>query len=592
MTSLDSKLKKTINLVWFGILFSVFYWCLESVRDVIVFDSENIFNRIFTPDRISFWMRMLVVCILILFSAVAQSHREHIESKKHKISRPVKMSSMIVVAVGFAGLYWVLESVRDAFIYNKGSFIEQVFTPDPLGVWMRLLAVCIISLLGIYAQNLINERQKTEEQLRQSQEKLEKLITERTEKLSKSNYLLKKLKKEMVERNRVEKENEKIQEQLFQVQKMEAIGRLTGGVAHDFNNLITAILGCASLAISNIRPQDIVYDDLKDIEYMATRAADLTRQLLLFSRKLPMQFSTNQLNEIVQQLHKMLRNMIQENIEIHEDLEDHLYTIYADRGTIEQLIVNIMVNAQDAMPAGGKIIIRTENIDFDKSNYHMIPNARVGKFVCLTIEDTGIGMDKETLAHVFDPFFTTKNVGEGTGLGLSVVYGIVEKHKGWIHIKSKPNKGTIFQVYLPTIDVKREKKVADSIPIKRYKGAGERILVIEDEKVVLDFTKRALNQYGYIVFQAENAKKAKRMFIREKGDFNLILSDVILPDKNGLELVEEFLSKKPNLPILMCSGYKSDNSKLHLNKNNSFEFLQKPYSLDLLLSKVRSAMAH
>lgn len=391
----------------------------------------------------------------------------------------------------------------------------------------------------------------------------------------------------IAERAEAERERMRMQAQLIQAQKMEAIGVLAGGIAHDFNNLLTAIIGCTDMAMMGMDASESAYMDLKEVRIAAERAADLTSQLMLFSRKKNMRFTPVDLNAVVRDLLKMLHRLIGEDIRIDTDLSSNLWAGWADQGTIGQVIMNLAVNARDAMLGGGELRIRTSNTDLkDKQCRHM-SEAYPGKFVCLSVSDSGVGMDEKTIAHAFDPFFSTKQKGKGTGLGLAVVYGIVKQHAGWIHVKSKPGFGSTFEVYIPRC-LKRAKKEGGGIRIKeQFQGGGKRILIVEDEDKVREFTACGLDRSGYVVFSAANASEAKSVFSREKGDFHLILSDIMLPDKNGIELVDEFISAKPDLRVLFSSGYSDYHTRWPMLQERGCRFLEKPYTLCDLLSTIQ-----
>jgi nitrogen-specific signal transduction histidine kinase/ActR/RegA family two-component response regulator len=384
---------------------------------------------------------------------------------------------------------------------------------------------------------------------------------------------------------RAEDEKEKIQVQLLQARKMEAIGILAGGVAHDFNNLLTAILGCVDMAIMDMDESNPALKDLKEIQASAQRAAELTKQLLLFSRKQPMRFLPINLNEIVDDLSKMLHRLIGEDIVLKTELEKALWSVRADRGTMEQVMMNLTVNAKDAMPNGGELKVTTENIVLNETQCENIPEAQAGRWVRISVSDTGIGIDRKTIRHIFEPFFSTKEVGEGTGLGLSVVYGIVKQHDGWMNVTSEAGQGSTFQVYLPVFRAKPEKndKKKNLPRIKKSQMSDTRILVVEDEERIREFTANGLNRNGYSVFCAANAHEASSIFQKEKGNFKVVLCDVVLPDKNGLELVDELLDQKPHLGVLMCSGYDGKRSQRSTIRERGFRFLEKPYTLTDLL---------
>ncbi len=389
---------------------------------------------------------------------------------------------------------------------------------------------------------------------------------------------------------KAEAEKIALEDQLLQSQKMEAVGTLAGGVAHDFNNLLTVIQGHAQLMMMDITESDPNYRELRQIVNASTRAANLTRQLLLFSRKEAMEFKPVNLNQTVGNLQKMLQRLIGEDIQIDTFLTADPWQVNADEGNLEQVIMNMTVNARDAMTQGGKVTIKTENIVLSKAESKIISESYSGRFVRLSIEDTGVGISAETIDKIFEPFYSTKEVGKGTGLGLSVVYGIVKKHNGWINVYSEPGQGTIFKIYLPAITVKDQKTEKKISGFQDLTGRGERILLIEDEEGVRNFAVAALRQNGYLTFEAENAVGALEIFKNEKGRFDLILSDVVLPDQNGFQVVGELLAIHGNIPVIMCSGYTEERIKQSIIQEKGFQFLQKPYSVSSLLEVVKEAI--
>jgi two-component system cell cycle sensor histidine kinase/response regulator CckA len=392
---------------------------------------------------------------------------------------------------------------------------------------------------------------------------------------------------DVTERLRAEKEKERIENQLLQIQKLEAIGTLTGGVAHDFNNLLTAIQGCADMAILRCRPGDPIYRDLREIQMAGNRAADLTRQLLLFSSKHPTRVVPIDLNQTIGDLLKMLHRLIGEDIGISTVLHPDLWTVKGDKGTLEQVIMNLTVNARDALSGGGRIAIKTENAEMDEQYAEAIPEGRPGMFVKLSVSDTGTGIDPAILPRIFEPFFSTKAPGKGTGLGLSVVYGIVRQHSGWITVQSTPGAGSTFEVYLPAGKERIVKAADERVSLEGLRGNGERILAVEDSEGVQEFLRSALSENGYMVFTASNSAEALSIFRKHRGRFDLIFSDVVLPDKSGLELVEILLGENPNLNVLLSSGYTDHKSQWTVIQNRRYPFIHKPFSLVELLKTVK-----
>ncbi len=429
--------------------------------------------------------------------------------------------------------------------------------------------------------DMLTEIQKRDLALQRDQEELELRIQARTEALQ----------QEISERKRAEEENAKMQAQLLQAQKMEAIGVLAGGVAHDFNNLLTAIQGWTELLMQGVDKSSSAFQDLKEIRSATKRAADLTQQLLTFSRKKPMRMISTNLNQQVRSLQSILQRLIGENIEVITQFDDALWTVKADRGTIEQLIMNLVVNARDAMPGGGKISIQTENIIVDNLHSLSDPEARPGPFVRLSVSDSGLGMSKETLKHIFEPFFTTKGIGKGTGLGLSVIYGAVKQHEGWINVYSEPGHGTTFHVYLPAVESGQHEDKNERAFLHTLQGSGQRVLVVEDEANVAEFNKKALSQYGYTVFLAKTLEEARRIFGAEQSRLDLVFSDVVLPDGSGINLIDEFLEQKPQLRVILSSGYTDQKLQWPVIQNRGYRFLQKPYTLAGLLKAIQEEIA-
>ncbi|MGA1797109.1 MAG: PAS domain S-box protein, partial [bacterium] len=392
---------------------------------------------------------------------------------------------------------------------------------------------------------------------------------------------------DITERKRTESALKESEERFLHAQKMDAIGRLAGGVAHDFNNLLTVITGNSDLLLNEMSPDNACRGDIEEIYRAGERATGLTRQLLAFSRRQLLSPKMLDLAAVVADAEKMLKRIIGEDIELVTLLSSGPHRVKADPGQILQIIVNLSVNACDAMPHGGKLIIRTKNMVFDEEQCVMVPEARPGRFVCLSFEDTGIGMDKTTLSHIFEPFFTTKGPGEGTGLGLSTVYGIVKQHEGFITVYSEPGQGTTFKVYLPVPSIDLETAPEEHGSLNALQGQGERILLVEDEDGVRRFARKALSKNGYTVFEAGCAQEAMDIFDREKGNFLLVLSDVVLPDQNGIQLVDRLLSKNRNLMVILSSGYSDQRSQWPLICERNFKFIKKPYTALNLLQAVK-----
>ena len=399
--------------------------------------------------------------------------------------------------------------------------------------------------------------------------------------------------KDITDRKRIEEEKKNIQGQLLQSQKMEAVGTLAGGVAHDFNNMLTLIQGYTDMAMMKIDEENPVYDGcLKEINNATGRAADLTRQLLLFSRRQPMEYQPINLSGLTDNLLKMLSRLIGEDITISSQLAPDLPNIMGDNGNIEQVVMNLAINTKDAMPQGGKLRIKTESVIVNDKYCERFTFARPGRFVCLSITDNGIGMSEETQRNIFDPFFTTKKEGKGTGLGLSVAYGIVQQHDGWITVESKPGRGSDFKVFWPVTASSETSPDPGTAEITtEVEGAGQQILLIEDDERVCRMASTILSENNYKVTACKDAEEAIKVFEQENGKFDLVFSDVVLPGINGIQLADKLRSKQGNLPIVLTSGYTDDKSKRQIVQDRGFPFLRKPYEIGALLNAIHEALA-
>jgi len=392
------------------------------------------------------------------------------------------------------------------------------------------------------------------------------------------------------ERVKVEEEKKELEANLQQAQKMEAIGTLAGGVAHDFNNILTTIIGNASLALMEIGKDDPLREQIEEIKIAGERAASLTRQLLAFSRKQVFQPVILNLNSVTTNLEKMLRRLIGEDVELETLLEPDLGEVEADPGQIEQVIMNLVVNARDAMPQGGKLTIETANVALDEDYFsdHGVRNPP-GPYVMISVSDIGSGMDKETQSHIFEPFFTTKERERGTGLGLSTVYGIVKQSGGFIWAYSEPGQGTTFKVYLPKAagDERLDKK--ETTPVDDLTGS-ETVLIVEDDDRILNLARKILQLRGYTVLAAENGEEALKVSEGHEDPIHLLLTDVVMPVMSGRELAERLQPMRPEIKVIYMSGY-TDNAIVHHGVlAPGVNFLEKPFTLESLAKKVRETL--
>ena len=378
-----------------------------------------------------------------------------------------------------------------------------------------------------------------------------------------------------------------LQKQFEHAQKMEAVGRLAGGVAHDFNNLLMIISGYAQLLDESSADPKKVVEYATRIQDASSKAATVTRQLLAFSRKQVLEPTVLDLSHVVKDLAKMLPRLLGEDVETVMDLDPQVGTVRADRGQIEQVIMNLAVNARDAMPQGGRLTIATSNVALDASYYQGV-EVPPGQYVLLAVSDTGIGMNAETQVHIFEPFYTTKEAGKGTGLGLATVYGIVKQSHGFIWVYSEPDKGSIFKIYLPRVDVAADSDESLQ-PVQVPSTAGtETILLVEDEAALRNVCRVYLESKGYTVLEAGNAKEAMKICQSHDRPIHVLITDIVMPGLGGLELAKSALELRPALSVVLVSGYTDrplDREAIGFGK-----FLQKPFSFDALARTVRSLL--
>lgn len=382
---------------------------------------------------------------------------------------------------------------------------------------------------------------------------------------------------------------QQLQEQLQQAQKMEAVGRLAGGIAHDFNNMLTVITGYSDLLLKAPGVTDAIGKGLQEIKRAGTKAAELTTRLLAFSRKQVLQPKVLDLNGVLKSYQAVLRRLLGEDLAVQFHLAPHLWYVKADPGQLEQVLMNLVINARDAMPRGGQLTIETANVQLDAGYAATHPDAQPGPHVMLAVSDTGHGMDKETQARIFEPFFTTKEKGKGTGLGLSTVYGIVKQSGGHIYVYSEVGKGTTFKIYLPQVEAEAPAPlVAEPAPdVPRGK---ETILLVEDEPPVRNFVSLALQQLGYTVLEVTNGQEARFFCERYSGPIHLLLTDVVLPGESGRQVADQLVSLRPTLRVLYTSGYTENSIVHHGVLDENVAFLPKPFSPEDLARKVREVL--
>ncbi|WP_372369857.1 ATP-binding protein [Candidatus Uabimicrobium sp. HlEnr_7] len=439
-------------------------------------------------------------------------------------------------------------------------------------VYIFLVMLVLISLLFWH----IIKRNIWEKELHKAHAKLQKINLQ--------------LQSEVQQHEKTSREKQRIHTQLLHTQKLEAIGRLAGGIAHDFNNLLTVILGYSDLIMEETADDPSVYELAQEIKQVAQQATTLPRQLLAFSRKQVLHSEIVDVNSMLQKMRKFLSRMIREDIQLKIDFSLDDAFVEVDPGQIEQVIMNLVLNACDSIPNGGKLTITIDKVHINPRVSEFMVDAVFGDFVSIAVCDDGCGIEKEHLPYVFEPFFTTK-LNENSGLGLSVVYGIVKQHNGWIHLESSTKRGTNITVFLPfckTVYCHEEKD--SETPKELYQGQGEKILLVEDDVQVCRFTSKILQRNGYKVFKAHSAEEAIDVFLEKNCTFDLVFSDVVLPKKNGVELTEYLMQKKHNLPVILTTGYADQKLQTRFIDKNHQKLLKKPYSVSDLLYVIRQTL--
>jgi two-component system, cell cycle sensor histidine kinase and response regulator CckA len=395
---------------------------------------------------------------------------------------------------------------------------------------------------------------------------------------------------DLTERKRAEAEQEELRSQFLQVQKMESIGQLAGGVAHDFNNILSAILGFGDLAMELLPKDSVAHGFVAEMVLAGERASELTKQLLAFSRKQVMQPRIIDPVAVVLELEPMLRRLISEDVLLQLMLEGKTSTIRVDASQLQQVIVNLVVNARDAMPVGGTLTLETANVEFDESYLATHADARMGSHVMIAVSDTGVGMDAVTRARAFEPFFTTKGVGQGTGLGLSTVYGIVKQSGGWVWLYSEPGRGTTFKLYFPSSS-DSPTPVASSDPLPAVPRPETVVLIVEDDPQVRLLVATILGGAGYTVLVASNPLEAIQIEEQYSGEIHVLLTDVVMPHMNGRQLAERITAERPNTLVVFVSGY-TENTIIHRGEvDEGVNFLSKPITSNRLLGMLARVLA-
>ena len=491
-----------------------------------------------------------------------------------ELRRSVVLYGLLAVAFATLGAMWVARSVLDP-LYRFVQFVRSVAeTGDYSKRFTKAHSTPEVATLNESYAYLIESLAREHKHLEQ-----------RTSELSAANEVLT---EQITERERVETELQRSEEQLRQSQKLEAIGTLASGVAHDFNNLLTVISSYSELALETLEPGNELREDIYQVQLAGERAASLTQQLLAFSRKQVLRPKTLDMNGVVSGVDKMLRRLIGEDIDLQTRPAKDLPSIRADPGQIEQIIVNLAVNARDAMPTGGSLIIETSAVHIDPEYVSRKPVARAGQYILLAITDSGTGMDSQTVERIFEPFFTTKEAGKGTGLGLSTVYGIVKQSGGFIWVYSEPSIGTTFKIYLPQssgdVDVKETNGASHNL------AGSETILLVEDDEYVRTLAQKCLQRFGYRVLSAPSGPEALELAKQEESPIHLLLTDVVMPRMSGRELAMRIRPMHSGTRVLYMSGYTDEAVINHGIVEPGTHFLQKPFNPSELGQKVRDVL--
>jgi len=496
-------------------------------------------------------------------------------------------------------VFWMFDAKQTTILYVSPAYEEiwgrscESLYQQPQSFWETIHPEDRERVTAAQARQLAGEQTHEEYRLRRADGEERWIWDRRFPIKDKSGevYRIAGIAEDITERKRAEEALRHSEEQLRKSQRLEAIGRLAGGLAHDFNNMLTAIIGTTELAMLELHRDHPVRRDLKEIKQTADRAANLTRQLLAFARQQIIAPGILNVNDLLMNLDKMLRRLIGEDIELVIAPSSDIGLVKVEAGQIEQVIVNLAVNARDAMPEGGKLVLQTENVTVDQKISPHSAELSPGDYVLLTVRDNGLGMTEEAKSHLFEPFFTTKEVGKGTGLGLATCYGIIKQNSGHIEVESALGKGSTFRIYLPRID-----EMAGATPEHDHAGAlpqgNETVLLVEDEPTVREVATRMLREQGYNVLVAANGDEALNLVRSRPGEsIDLLVTDVVMPRLSGRAVADQLRATRPEMKVLFISGYSDDTLTRHgASPDTNLNFLQKPFSPSLLAYKIRELL--
>jgi two-component system cell cycle sensor histidine kinase/response regulator CckA len=575
------------SMVLTGISLACFYWVCESFMYFFLKPEANFIQHLLGPDTFQTWTRLLVLCLFAIFG----SHVQYTVSKRREADDALRESE--------EKYRTILESIEEGY-FETDLEGNLTFFNNP---FCKILGYSRDQLMGM------NTRQYTTPETAERMDRMAERIRENRVPENATDYdvirpegdkvmleLSFSLRKDperqpigfrgvlrdISERKKTEEEKHKLETQLQQAQKMESIGTLAGGIAHDFNNILMGIQGNASLMLLKISSEHPNYEKIKNIEQYVQNGTALTKQLLGFARRGKYLVKATDLNEIIDKSSSLFARTRKE-IQVHTNLFEAIWSAEVDRGQIEQVLLNLYVNAWQAMPGGGDLYLNTENIILDGS-YVKPYKVEPGRYVKISITDTGVGIDKETLERIFEPFFTTKEMGRGTGLGLASVYGIIKSHGGYINAYSELNQGTTFTIYLPASD--KEAMEDEAVSAAIIKGTGT-ILLIDDEKMILDVGRELLEELGYSVLPVMSGQEAIDVFAVNQNKVDLIIMDMIMPGMSGSETFDHLKEIKPDAKILLSSGYSIDGQATKILRRGCDGFIQKPFNMNQLAEKIQ-----
>jgi PAS domain S-box-containing protein len=585
---MKNKFKNSIteSMVVTGIGLAAFYWVCESFMYFFLEPEANIFQIILGPDLFQVWTRILVLCIFAIFG----SHVQYTYNKRREADSALRESS--------EKYRTILESIEEGYFETdqKGNltFSNEAFC--------KILGYPRNQLLGMNSRDYTTPDTAEKishimEQVRHtgrpedvtdydvirkdgSEAALELSISLLTDKGGKPAGF-RGMSRDVTKRKETEEEKHLLETQLQQAQKMESIGTLAGGIAHDFNNILMGIQGNATLMLLKIESEHPNFEKIKNIEKFVQNGTALTNQLLGFARRGKYLVKTTDLNEVIEKSSALFARTKKE-IQVHTLFHDEIWAVEVDRGQIEQALLNLYVNAWQAMPTGGDVYLKTRNAMLD-SSYVKPFKVEPGKYVEISVSDTGVGIDRKTRERIFEPFFTTKEMGRGTGLGLASVYGIIKSHSGYIDVHSEKEKGTTFTIYLPASEKEaiREK----TVPATMLKGTGT-ILLIDDEKMILEVGRELLEELGYTVLSALSGREALDIFQKNSDKLDLVIMDMIMPGMGGGETFDRLRSINPNIKVLLSSGYSVNGQASKILNRGCDGFIQKPFNLNQLAEKI------